>query len=140
MEHNGIMQGITFVDKGKAEWVRESQPECAADTVLLKTMYSGISNGTERNVLMGGNYGGTWPRRIGYQKVSEIVACGERIDRFRVGDLVFTGTFTGHVEYHLARCSNAPGWSRSIRSSDPVSPAVYWLNMPGCFLLGDGGK
>jgi 2-desacetyl-2-hydroxyethyl bacteriochlorophyllide A dehydrogenase len=97
------MQGITFVDKGKAEWVRESLPECAADTVLLKTMYSGISNGTERNVLMGGNYGGTWPRRIGYQKVSEVVACGDRIDRFQVGDTVFTGTFTGHVEYHLAR-------------------------------------
>jgi threonine dehydrogenase-like Zn-dependent dehydrogenase len=55
--------------------------------------------------LVGGNYGsGTpWPKRLAYQLVSEVVECGAEVTRFEVGDVVFTGTFPGHVEYHLAR-------------------------------------
>jgi threonine dehydrogenase-like Zn-dependent dehydrogenase len=71
--------------------------------VLLKTVYSGVTNGTERNVLMGGNYGGSWPSRCGYQCVSRVIEVGEQITHFAVGDLVYTGTFPGHVPFHTAR-------------------------------------
>lgn len=97
------MKGVIFPEKGKAILQEEPAPTCAPDTVLLKTLYSGLTNGTERNVLLGGNYGGAFPARCGYQLVSRVVEVGEQITRFQVGDVVFTGTFPGHVEYHTAR-------------------------------------
>jgi 2-desacetyl-2-hydroxyethyl bacteriochlorophyllide A dehydrogenase len=101
------MKGITFIAKGKAALIKEEKPACRNNTVLLKTLYSGLSNGTERNVMMGGNYhGGNWPDRCAYQKVSEVIECGPGITRFKPGDIVFTGILTGHVEYHLAQESD----------------------------------
>lgn len=98
------MKGIWFTAKGTTEFQEEPEPVCADDTVLLKTLYSGLSNGTERNKLMGGNYSkGTWPDRIGYQHVSEVVECGSQIQRFVPGDIVFTAMYPGHVPYHLAK-------------------------------------
>lgn len=101
------MKGIWFTAKGKAEFLDEPEPKCSDDTVLLKALYSGLSNGTERNKLMGGNYSkGSWPDRIAYQHVSEVIECGKNISRFQVGDIVFTATYPGHVPYHLARESD----------------------------------
>jgi len=100
------MKGIMFIAKGKAALIEEEKPICRDDTMLLKTIYSGLTNGTERNVLMGGNYGGSWPDRCAYQKVSEVIECGAKITRFVPGDIVFTGILTGHVEYHLAKESD----------------------------------
>lgn len=97
------MQGIMFVEQGRAAFVEEPAPVCAPDTVLLQTLYSGLTNGTERNVLMGGNYGGRWPGRCAYQLVSRVIDVGAEITRFAVGDIVYTGTFPGHVPLHLAR-------------------------------------
>jgi len=96
------MLGIMFVEKGKAAFVEEPMPVCMPETVLLQTVYSGVTNGTERNVLLGGNYGGSWPSRCGYQCVSRVVEVGAQITRFAPGDLVYTGTFPGHVAYHTA--------------------------------------
>jgi len=102
------MKGIMFVEKGRAEFVEESEPVCRADTMKLRTLYSGLSNGTERSFLMSLHYGHDrpYPKRIGYQHVSEVVECGEAITRFRPGDIVFTATFPGHVPFHLARESD----------------------------------
>ncbi len=99
------MRGIMFVEKGQTALIEEPMPVCTDDTMLLKTLYSGLSNGTERSFLMGGNYGAQrpWPKRIAYQHVSEVVECGTDITRFHVGDIVFSSTFPGHVEYHLVR-------------------------------------
>ncbi len=101
------MRGLWFVEKGRAEFIEEKTPLCREDTVLLKTLYSGLSNGTERNKMMGGNYNkGGWPDRLGYQHVSKVVECGASITRFAVGDIAFTGTYPGHVPFHLAREDN----------------------------------
>jgi len=100
------MQGIMFVDKGKTAFVEEPAPVCAPDTVLLQTLYSGLTNGTERNVLMGGNYGGRWPGRCAYQLVSRVIEVGAGITKFQIGDIVYTGTFPGHVPLHTAKESD----------------------------------
>ncbi|NLF29292.1 MAG: zinc-binding dehydrogenase [Planctomycetes bacterium] len=101
------MRGIMFTAKGRAEIIEEPTPVCTDDTMLLRTLYSGLSNGTERSFLMGGSYGGErWPQRIAYQHVSQVVECGSRITRLAVGDIVYTGRCHGHVEYHLARESD----------------------------------
>ncbi|MFW6154433.1 MAG: zinc-dependent alcohol dehydrogenase [Planctomycetota bacterium] len=101
------MKGIMFTARGTAEIIDEPTPICTDDTLLLRTLYSGVSNGTERSFLMGGSYGGrNWPQRIAYQHVSEVVECGPTVTGFGVGDIVFTGRCHGHVEYHLARESD----------------------------------
>ncbi len=101
------MKGIMFTAKGRAEIIDEDTPVCTDDTLLLRTLYSGLSNGTERSFLMGGSYGGShWPQRIAYQHVSRVVECGSAVTGFDVGDLVFTGRCHGHVEYHLARAGD----------------------------------
>ena len=100
------MKGIWFTARGKTEFVEEEKPACQTDTVLLQTLYSGLSNGTERNKLMGGNYNRDgWPDRIGYQHVSRVIETGSEITRFAVGDIVFTAMFPGHVPFH--RCKES---------------------------------
>jgi len=99
------LKGILFTAKGKAEFLDEAEPACKPDTVKLKSLYTGLSNGTERSFLMSLHYGHQlpYPKRIGYQHVSEVVECGSEVTEFRPGDVVFTATFPGHVQYHLAR-------------------------------------
>jgi 2-desacetyl-2-hydroxyethyl bacteriochlorophyllide A dehydrogenase len=100
------MKGIMFTARGRAELIEEPMPVCREDALLLRTIYSGLSNGTERSFLMGGPYGAPWPCRLAYQHVSEVVEAGRAITRFAPGDLVFTANYPGHVEYHLAKESD----------------------------------
>lgn len=98
------MKGIWFTEQNKIELLEEDTPVSKRDTLLLKTIYSGLSNGTERNKLVGGNYSsGSYPDRIGYQHVSKVIEVGSEITNYQVGDIVFTGTFPGHVPYYTAR-------------------------------------
>jgi 2-desacetyl-2-hydroxyethyl bacteriochlorophyllide A dehydrogenase len=101
-----LMKGVMFTAKGKAELIDEPMPVCKDDTVLLRTIYSGLSNGTERSFLMGGPYSAPWPCRLAYQHVSEVMETGRGITKLAVGDVVFTGTFPGHVEHYCARESD----------------------------------
>lgn len=113
------MKGVTFTAQGVAEITDEAPPERARDQMLLRTLYSAVSNGTERSFLVGGPYGGRrWPNRIGYLTVSEVVEAGPPIERFAPGDVVYTGTFPGHVAYHVARESDL-----IVGVPDGVSPA-----------------
>lgn len=97
------MRAVVFSEKGRIELVDQPRPECEPDSVLLRTVFSGVTNGTERNVLLGGNYGASFPAKVGYQLVSEVVECGGETTDLKAGDIVYTGTFRGHVGYHLAK-------------------------------------
>lgn len=98
------MQGIMFTAKGVAQIIDEPMPDCGRDQVLLKTLHSAVSNGTERSFLTGGPYGGQkWPNRIGYLTVARVVEAGAEVVSLRPGDVVYTGTFCGHVAYHTAK-------------------------------------
>lgn len=99
------MKGVMFVAEGRAELIDEPMPVCTDETMLLRTLFSGLSNGTERSFLCGGNYGHgrPYPKRIAYQQVSEVVECGSSIEAFAPGDVVFIGTSGGHCEFRLAK-------------------------------------
>lgn len=113
------MKAIWFVKKGTARLEEDPMPEMTSDSLLLQTVYSGLSNGTERNKLMGGNYGGEYPDRLGYQLVSRVVQCGADVDDFHVGDLVFSGKNSGHVEYHVAKESDL-----LVKVPEDISPVL----------------
>lgn len=94
------MQGIVFEEKGLAV-LRDDleRPVPGPDQILLRTLRSGLTNGTERNILLGGNYCPGFPTRAGYQIVGEVVEAGPEVTGYAVGDRVYSGHHVGHVEY-----------------------------------------
>ncbi|MCC5875617.1 MAG: zinc-binding alcohol dehydrogenase [Candidatus Sumerlaeia bacterium] len=66
----------------------ETKPGC----FRTKTLHTGVTNGTERNDLTGGNYSNPdekLPCPWGYQNVGEVVEVGEGVDDIAVGDIVY---------------------------------------------------
>ena len=77
---------------------RRDQP---GNEVKTETIYSGITNGTERNQLIGGNYapkdeqlptGGG-----GYQNVGRVIEVGPAVSELQIGDVLYMSA--GHAEY-----------------------------------------
>ncbi len=64
-------------------------PDPTADSLVVETRYSGISIGTERNLLAGRVDWGPFPICPGYQAVGEITHVGEDVTEFAVGQLVY---------------------------------------------------
>lgn len=85
-----------FADIGPA-------PQPGPTQVLLETLFSGITNGTERHALMCdyGYGGGQYPSRHGYQHVCRVAGAGEDVETLAEGDLVFLGDYVGHVGWHI---------------------------------------
>lgn len=93
------MKGLICPEKNKIVFQKEPVPTLEVGRVMCKTIYSGLTNGTERNVLTGGNYGKNYPNRCAYQNVGEVIALGQDAKGLKVGDVVFSGNFCQHVEY-----------------------------------------
>ena len=96
-------------------------PEPPAPTgsqIKIQTLYSGVTNGTERNDLTGGNYANRdedLPRGWGYQNVGRVVETGPDAHRFAIGDLVYSSS--DHMEF-ITR----PEDSLVTRVPDSVDP------------------
>ena|SRR5437867_1815734 len=84
------MRGIIFPEKGRAAFREEPTPGCSPGTLLCQSLYTGLTNGTERNVLVGGNYGGSWPARCGYQNVGRVLAVGAGVEGYQPGEIIPT--------------------------------------------------
>jgi 2-desacetyl-2-hydroxyethyl bacteriochlorophyllide A dehydrogenase len=76
-------------------------PEPGPTEILIGTRYSGITNGTERHVMMG-EHGYEPEGRHGYQNAGIIEAVGADVENFAVGDAVFYGAYVGHRGWHIA--------------------------------------
>ena len=81
------------------DWPEPEEP--TGNEVKTETIYSGITNGTERNQLIGGNYapkdeqlptGGN-----GYQNVGRVIEVGPDVSELQVGDVLYMSTV--HAEY-----------------------------------------
>jgi 2-desacetyl-2-hydroxyethyl bacteriochlorophyllide A dehydrogenase len=94
------MRAIVFVEKGKVEvWDHLEAPELKPDEVRLKTLFTGITIGTERHCLLGGPYSGGFPLIPGYQTVSEVTDVGSEAEGFEKGDVVFSDDGNAPVNY-----------------------------------------
>lgn len=85
---------MAFVDLGEP-------PAPGPDEVLLRTIHSGVTNGTERHALMAEHGWRTFPGRHGYQHVARVEAVGDRVRFLAPGDTVFYGQYVGHRAWHL---------------------------------------
>jgi 3-hydroxyethyl bacteriochlorophyllide a dehydrogenase len=94
--------GIEYHGRGKVKFYETGEPpEPGPTEVLIETRYSGITNGTERHVLMG-QHGYEPQGRHGYQNAGIIAAVGEKVKEFAAGDPVFYGAYVGHRGWHIA--------------------------------------
>lgn len=92
------MRSKTIVFKGpfEVELKDIEVPEPKAGEVLVKTLYTGVSTGTETRVLSGKQTGCDFPLVPGYENIGEVVKTGEGTS-LKSGDVIFhTGSnFTG---------------------------------------------
>ncbi len=75
-------------------------PAVTGNLVRVQTLYSGVTNGTERNDLIGGNYATpseSLPATWGYQNVGRVIEAGPDCRDLKVGDVVYSSA--DHVEY-----------------------------------------
>ncbi len=95
-------RAIVFTAEKTAELVVEELSEdLSAGQVLVKTEYTVVSGGTERAVLMASeNSPASFPARLGYCGVGRILAIGDGVSGFKIGDrvLVYHGT---HADYNI---------------------------------------
>lgn len=113
------MKGVMFLEKGRAELIDEATPNNKPGCVLAKTIFTGLTNGSERNILMGGNYSSGWPARAGYQNVGRVLAVGFGTTGFAEGDIVFQGNFQQHCQYFAGPAGPA---DLTIKLPNEVNP------------------
>lgn len=83
-----------------------------------QTLFSGITNGTERNDLIRGNYAHSdesLPQGYGYQNVGRVIEVGADVQNVRVGDVVYMSA--DHVEHVVYSADDL-----LIRLPDGVKP------------------
>jgi 2-desacetyl-2-hydroxyethyl bacteriochlorophyllide A dehydrogenase len=101
------MRTILIPEKGRAVFKDNDRPVCSDTGVIIQTLYSGLSNGTERNFLLGANYGAGFPRYPGYQILGRIVERGAAVTAWNLDDLVFCANVgPGHWEYVTAEADS----------------------------------
>lgn len=93
---------IRYPERGQMRLASlEPPPEPGPNQVLIETLHSGVTNGTERHALLG-EYGfDRYPSSHGYQQVGRIVAAGKDVENLAVGDLVYYGQYVGHRGWNL---------------------------------------
>ena len=81
------------------DWAPPEGP--IGNEVRTETIYSGITNGTERNQLIGGNYAPTDEQLPtggdGYQNVGRVIEVGPDVSELQVGDVLYMSAI--HAEY-----------------------------------------
>jgi len=110
------VKAIVFPEPNKFE-IRELElRDIEEDEILVKSLYSGISIGTERWALT--NKGGYWKYPIvpGYQNAGIVEKIGKKVTNFKEGDIVFTSyseipegyfSYSGsHMSYVICKVKN----------------------------------
>lgn len=89
------------------DWPEPEPP--AGNQFQTQTIYTAMTNGTERNQLTRGNYApadARLPRPHGYQNVGKVIAAGAEVKEVQPGDTVFMAA--PHVEYVVMPLDGGP--------------------------------
>ena len=79
------------------DWKEPSPP--VGNEVLCQSVFTGLTNGTERNQLIRGNYSASserLPTTDGYQNVGRVIETGPDVKELQIGDLIYASV--NHVE------------------------------------------
>ena len=84
------------------DWKEPAPP--TGNEVLCEAVFTGLTNGTERNQLIGGNYSTSedhLPVSDGYQNVGRVIETGPDATKLQIGDLIYASV--NHVERFTIR-------------------------------------
>ncbi|MBN1345326.1 MAG: zinc-binding alcohol dehydrogenase [Phycisphaerae bacterium] len=102
--------GIHYPKQGEMAFKDLGEPPALKPTeVLVRTRYSGITNGTERHALLAEHGWKVFPGAHGYQCVGTIERVGDAVTDFAEGDWVFFGQYLGHRGWHVVDVSMPNG-------------------------------
>lgn len=126
-------KAVVFTEPGKIEVQSFKIAECGPEEIVVRTLYTMVSAGTELRVLAG-HYGaaGKFPLIPGYSVVGEVVSVGERVKGFQPGDLVsgrnpiaipgITSYWGGQASLHVYRTK---GEDRPVLLPAGANPIDY---------------
>jgi len=120
---------MQFIDLGEP-------PAPGPTEVLIRTKYSGLTNGTERHALLGEHGWTHYPARSGYQHVGVIEATGEAVTGFAPGDWVFFGRYVGHRAWNVVDVAHTDWQSNHSHLCLKLPEGV---SLEDCALLGVAG-
>jgi 3-hydroxyethyl bacteriochlorophyllide a dehydrogenase len=133
-------KAIVFTGPYQVELEEIEIPEPNPGELLIQTLYSGISTGTEMRVISGKQSGGNFPLIPGYENVGKIVRAGDNTVH-KPGDIVFhTGSmFTGqfckcwgaHQEYALVNASDVCSVPAALDPEDAIYAKVGAIALHG---------
>lgn len=84
------MRAIVFAARGQVElWDTLALPALGDEEVEVRTLRSGVTAGTEKNLLLGGNYAAGYPCIPGYQQVGRVSRAGPGVRDLAVGQRVY---------------------------------------------------
>ena len=100
--------GIEYTARGTTAFCELGDPPKPGPTeILIRTEFTGVTNGTERHSLMGEHgWKGAFPSRNGYQHVGIVEAVGADVSEFTVGQRVFHGHYVGHRAWNVVNVAN----------------------------------
>ncbi len=100
----GQLKQVVFTDVKKAEYLSKEVDfeNIGAHQVLVKSMFTTVSAGTEKANLMGDEtVGCVFPKVLGYNCAGEVVKVGSQVQSVKVGDRVVV-YWSGHRNYNLS--------------------------------------
>lgn len=135
MSTSGHETAIVFPAKDKVEIQSYKPPELGSDELLVRTQYSGVSQGTEIWALMGLRPELAYPTIPGYQAVGVIEKLGKDVKGFEVGQQVLWHRsrpasiwpetwMAGHVSLAAVPVDNDPPPRVLPKGVDPVSATL----------------
>jgi len=115
------------------------------DTVLVKSIVSHVSSGTEmfcyRGIFDPGSNWAEWvqyPFHPGYSMAGRVLETGKNVTDFKPGDLVYTGSFHGQyasIEYgDQAKAGVSPPLYKIPDGLEPEE--VVWNSLAGVGIVG----
>jgi 3-hydroxyethyl bacteriochlorophyllide a dehydrogenase len=129
--------GIEYPARGEMRFYDLGSPEQLKPTeLLMRTHYSGITNGTERHAMLAEYGWKVFPGRHAYQHVGTIEAVGSQVQGFKPGDWVFLGRYVGHRGWHVQDVA----WAHVLWYDSHLCTVLPGdVDCKSCALLGVGG-
>ena len=89
-------RAVVFPEANRFEVRELTLPEPGPDDIVVRTLVTAISPGTERWILRGKHIGTQFPCVPGYHRIGIVEKCGNKVSHFQDGDIVYGSA--GHWE------------------------------------------
>ncbi|MFC1453510.1 zinc-binding dehydrogenase [Verrucomicrobiota bacterium] len=116
---------VVFPEPDKFELVDLTLEEPGPGDIVVRTLVSSISPGTERWILRGKHIGSVFPCVPGYHRIGIVEKCGKDVRDLEEGDVVYGsgGRWTDKIHSmwgaHVGLSVSEPGWYRFMGRSVP---------------------